>query len=339
MKKQVNVGGVPVGGGAPLTVQSMTNTPTADVEATVNQCLRLKEAGADIVRITVNDEEAARGFREIRRKVDMPLAADIHFDYRLALMAVDAGADKIRINPGNIGDDGRVRAVADACRRAHIPIRVGVNSGSLEKRYDRVSAANLADSALRSVRRLEEMDFDDIVVSLKASDVRMNVEACRVFDRLSDHPLHIGVTEAGTAARGIIKSSIGIGALLLDGIGDTLRVSLTGDPVREVVAGRRILEALGLRKGLDIYSCPTCGRTEVDLERIVGEVEERLKNIDRPLKVAVMGCAVNGPGEAGEADYAVACGRGEGMLFRKGRMVRKVREEDIAEELARLIEE
>ena len=340
MSRSVLVGGIRIGGGAPVSVQSMTNTKTADAEATLRQCRELADAGCDIVRVTVNDEDAVRGFAELRKKTDIPLVADIHFDYRLAIAAVNAGADKIRINPGNIGDDEKVRAVVKACKEAGIPIRVGVNSGSLEKEYGGTSAENLVKSALKNVRRLEDMDFGDIVVSLKASDVRMNTEAYRLFAASSDHPLHVGVTEAGTGDRGLIKSSIGIGSLLMDGIGDTIRVSLTGDPVAEVIAARRILGVLGLTDDyLDIYSCPTCGRTEVDLCRIVYDIEERTKGISvtRPLKVAVMGCAVNGPGEAKDADLGVACGRGEGLLFRRGEALKKVREEDIAEELVRLI--
>ncbi len=340
MTKTVKVGGIVIGGGAPIPVQSMTNTKTADADATLAQCLALADAGCDIVRVTVNDEDAVRGFAKLRKKIDIPLVADIHFDYRLAIAAVNAGADKIRINPGNIGDDDRVEAVVKACREAGIPIRVGVNSGSLEKEYGKTTAENLAKSAMKNVRRLEDMDFGDIVVSLKASDVKMNTEAYRIFAASSDYPLHVGVTEAGSGDRGLIKSSIGIGSLLMDGIGDTIRVSLTGDPVKEVAAARSILGVLGLaEKYIDIYSCPTCGRTEVDLDRIVKEVEERLNNVEvtRPIRVAVMGCAVNGPGEAKDADLGVACGKGEGLLFRNGEAIGKVREEDIAEELEKLV--
>lgn len=350
MKNQVICGGVAIGGNAPVSIQSMTNTKTADVVATVEQCRRLEEAGCDIVRITVNTREAAEGFAEIRKKVQMPLVADIHFDYTLALAAINAGADKIRINPGNIGDTDRVRQVADAARSAGIPIRVGVNSGSLEKeilaKYGGVCAEGLAESALKNAEILEQLGFNDIVLSLKASDVKMNNEAYRIADRRSAYPLHIGVTEAGTVNSGIIKSSIGIGSLLLDGIGDTMRVSLTADPVREVAAAKEILKALDLREGaIDIRSCPTCGRTEVDLERIVTEIETRLSGLEKSragrgrLKVAVMGCAVNGPGEAREADIGVACGRGEGLIFRRGEIIKKVKESEIVEETARMVME
>lgn len=348
MKEKVLCGGVAIGGDAPVSIQSMTNTPTADADATEKQCRRLMEAGCDIIRITVNSEEAAEGFAKVRKKIDAPLVADIHFDYRLALAAINAGADKIRINPGNIGEDDRVKAVADAARKAGIPVRVGVNSGSLEKdilqKYGRVTAVGLAESALRNVKRLEDMDFADIVISLKASDVRMNSEAYRIVNERSSHPLHIGVTEAGTVNRGIMKSAMGIGSLLLDGIGNTMRVSLTADPVKEVYAARDILGILGMRdETIDIYSCPTCGRTQVDLERIVLAVEERIPHIEKvrknrnSIRVAVMGCAVNGPGESREADIGVACGKGEGIIFSKGEIVKRVKEENIVSEIERMI--
>ncbi len=348
MKNKVICGGIEIGGEAPVSIQSMTNTKTADVEATVAQCHRLIAAGCDIIRITVNTKEAAEGFAKIRKKIDAPLVADIHFDYTLALAAVNAGADKIRINPGNIGDIDRVRQVADACTKAKIPIRVGVNSGSLEKEilaeYGGVCAAGLAESAIKNAEILERLGFSDIVLSLKASDVRMNNEAYRIVDSKSDYPLHIGVTEAGTVNSGIIKSSIGIGALLLDGIGNTMRVSLTADPVREVIAAKEILKALDLKKGaIDIISCPTCGRTEVDLEKIASEIESKLSMVEekrasgKKLKVAVMGCAVNGPGEAREADIGVACGKGEALIFCRGEIIKKVNEKDIVEETARMV--
>lgn len=344
MKKQVNAGGVLIGGGAPVSIQSMTNTKTADVAATVEQCRRLSEAGCEIIRITVNDADAAEGFREIRKKIDAPLVADIHFDYRMALASIDAGADKIRINPGNIGSRENVKKVVDAAKAARIPIRVGVNSGSLEKdileKYGKVTAEGLAESGIRNVRLLEEFDFDDIVLSIKASDVRMNNEAYRIANERCDYPLHIGVTEAGTKKKGMIKSAIGIGALLLDGIGDTMRVSLTADPVEEIYAAKEILSSIGLReRGIDITSCPTCGRTKVDLERIVDEVEKRLDGIKKNVHIAVMGCAVNGPGEAREADLGVACGDGEGLIFSHGEIIKKVREGEIADEIGRLVEE
>ena len=342
MKTKVNCGGVEIGGDAPVSIQSMTNTKTADAEATIAQCRRLMDAGCDIIRITVNTKDAAEGFAKIRKKIDAPLVADIHFDYTLALAAVNAGADKIRINPGNIGDTDRVRQVVRACSGAGIPIRVGVNSGSLEKeilaKYGGVCAAGLAESAIKNAGILERLGFNDIVLSLKASDVRMNNEAYRIADRNSSYPLHIGVTEAGTVNSGIVKSSIGIGSLLLDGIGNTMRVSLTADPVREVAAAKEILKALDLREGaIEIVSCPTCGRTEVDLEKIASEIETRLSALEKTraggkkLKVAVMGCAVNGPGEAGEADIGVACGRGEALIFCRGEIIKKVKESEITE--------
>ena len=348
MKTKVNCGGVEIGGDAPVSIQSMTNTKTADAEATIAQCRRLMDAGCDIIRITINTKEAAEGFAKIRKKIDAPLVADIHFDYTLALAAVNAGADKIRINPGNIGDTDRVRQVVNACSGAGIPIRVGVNSGSLEKeilaKYGGVCAAGLAESAIKNAEILEHLGFNDIVLSLKASDVKMNNEAYRIADRNSSYPLHIGVTEAGTVNSGIIKSSIGIGSLLLDGIGNTMRVSLTADPVREVAAAKEILKALDLREGaIEIVSCPTCGRTEVDLEKIASEIETRLSALEKTraggkkLKVAVMGCAVNGPGEAGEADIGVACGRGEALIFCRGEIIKKVKESEITEETARMV--
>lgn len=343
MKKQVSCGGVLIGGGAPVSIQSMTNTKTADVAATVEQCRRLSEAGCEIIRITVNDADAAEGFREIRKKIDAPLVADIHFDYRMALASIDAGADKIRINPGNIGSRDNVKKVVDAAKAAGIPIRVGVNSGSLEKdileKYGRVTAEGLAESGLRNVKLLEDLDFDDIVLSIKASDVRMNNEAYRIAHERCGYPLHIGVTEAGTKKKGMIKSSIGIGALLLDGIGDTMRVSLTADPVEEVYAAKDILSCIGLReRGIDITSCPTCGRTRVDLESLVDAVEKRLDGIDKNVHIAVMGCAVNGPGEAREADFGVACGDGEGLIFSHGEILKKVSEDEIVDEIGRLVE-
>ena len=314
------------------------------------------------MRLTVPDEDAVRGFREVRRHANIPVVADIHFDYRMAIAAMEAGADKIRINPGNIGGEDRVKAVVEKAKECHVPIRVGVNGGSLEKdileKYGRVTAEGLAESALRNVALLEKYDFGDIVISLKSSDVQMNYDAYRIVHEKSDYPLHIGVTEAGTPSRGKIKSAAGVGALLLAGIGDTMRISLTADPVEEVYFARELLAAVGLRSnGPNVVSCPTCGRTEVDLEKIATEVERQLADLYRAeqtagnkalgdltagksigdLTVAVMGCAVNGPGEAREADYGVACGKGEGLLFAKGEIIRKVKEEDIASELIKLI--
>ncbi|MDO4868856.1 MAG: flavodoxin-dependent (E)-4-hydroxy-3-methylbut-2-enyl-diphosphate synthase [Bacillota bacterium] len=341
MKKSVKVGNVTIGGGAPVSIQSMCNTKTADVDASLEQIRRLEEAGCEIVRLTVPDLESAEALGRIKQKAHIPVVADIHFNYRLAIAAIDAGADKIRINPGNIGSRDKVKAVADKARACGVPIRVGVNSGSLEKdilaKYGAVTAEGLAESALRNVRILEELDFDDIVISLKSSDVQMNYDAYRIVDKATDHPLHIGVTEAGTPSMGKIKSAAGIGALLLAGIGDTMRVSLTADPVEEVLFARKLLEAVGIRKSsVEIVSCPTCGRTEVDLEKIAESVERRAAELTGPIKIAVMGCAVNGPGEARGADIGVACGKGEGVLFARGEIIGKVKEEDIAEELIKL---
>lgn len=342
MKKKVTVGDVEIGGNAPVSIQSMCNTKTEDVKGSIEQIKRLEEAGCEIVRLTVPDEEAAAGFREIKKHVSIPVVADIHFDYRMAIAAMDAGADKIRINPGNIGSEKNIRAVVDKAKACRIPIRVGVNGGSLERdilaKYGRVTAEGLAESALRNVAILERCGFDDIVISLKSSDVKMNFDAYRIVDRKSDYPLHIGVTEAGTPTRGKVKSAAGIGALLLEGIGDTMRVSLTADPVEEVYFAKALLSAVGLRQDkAEVVSCPTCGRTEVDLERIADEVERRAEELDVKCRIAVMGCAVNGPGEAREADFGVACGREEGLLFAKGEIVKKVAEKDIVEELIKLV--
>lgn len=342
MKKTVKVGDVIIGGEAPVSIQSMCNTKTEDVSSSIQQIRRLEEAGCEIIRLTVPNEDAVEGFREIKRLAHIPVVADIHFDYRMAIAAIDAGADKIRINPGNIGSEENVRAVVRKAKACRIPIRVGVNGGSLEKdilaKYGKVTAEGLAESALRNAAALEKYDFEDIVISLKSSDVRMNFDAYRIVDSKSEYPLHIGVTEAGTLAGGKIKSAAGIGALLVSGIGNTMRVSLTADPVEEVIFAKQLLAATGLRKeSAEVVSCPTCGRTEVDLEHIACEVEQRLSGIKKNCKVAVMGCAVNGPGEAREADFGVACGKGEGLLFAKGRIIKKVREEDIVDELIKLV--
>ena len=347
MSKQVMVRDVAVGGGAPISIQSMTNADSRDEKGICEQVARLTDAGCDIIRIAVPDREAAEVFARVRRKTDKPLVADIHFDYRLAIEAIRAGADKIRINPGNIGDDDRVRKVVKAAKSAGIPIRVGVNSGSLEKDIVRknggVTAEGLAESALRNVKRLEDMDFDDIVVSMKASDVRMNYEAHRIAAARTEHPFHIGITEAGTVRRGKVKSAAGIGGLLLAGIGDTVRVSLTADPVEEVVFARELLESLGIRKSrYDLVSCPTCGRTGIDLESLAEEVDRRLsamENLPSGLKVAVMGCAVNGPGEAAEADFGCCGGDGKGLIIAKGKVIATVAENELAEELIRVIRE
>ncbi len=327
--RQIQVGGDANGGGAPICVQSMTNTRTADVERTLEQINRLHQAGCDIVRLTVPDLESARAFGKIRRQSPLPLVADIHFDYKVALAVAEEGADKIRINPGNIGGPERVRAVADACRSRGIPIRIGVNGGSLERellaKYGAPTAEALVESALGHIRLLEDCGFEDICVSLKSSDVGTNIQAYRLMHQRTDFPLHLGVTEAGTRYMGTLKSAAAFGALLLDGIGDTVRVSLTADPVEEVVAAKAILKALGLNEqGATLVSCPTCGRTRVDLIPIAEEVERRLAPLKSRITVAVMGCAVNGPGEAREADLGVACGIEEGLLFAKGQVLGKV---------------
>ena len=348
MTKKIMCGDVQIGGGVPVSIQSMTNVNTADVAAAKAQIERLQDAGCQIIRLAVPDMDAAAAFKEIKAKANVPLVADIHFDHRLAIAAIEAGADKVRINPGNIGSEENVKKVIDAAKARRIPIRVGVNSGSLEKdivaRDGGVTAAGLAESALRNVAILEKYDFDDIVISLKSSDVKMNYDAYKIVHAKSNYPLHIGVTEAGTPSRGKIKSAAGIGALLLEGIGDTLRVSLTADPVEEVHFAKELLTALGMRKeGIEIVSCPTCGRTEVDLEKIAGAVERRAAELNakgvHDLKIAVMGCAVNGPGEAKGADLGVACGKGKGLLFMNGEIVKSVKEEDIADELMKMAEE
>lgn len=343
MSKEIRVGGVAIGGGAPITVQSMCNTKTEDVTATVGQIKALAAAGCDIVRLAVPTEAAARALKDIRAQSPVPLVADIHFDYRLAILAVEAGMDKIRLNPGNIGAPENVRRVADACRAAGVPIRIGVNGGSLEKdilaKYGAATPEALVESALGHVRLLNDWDFDDICLSLKCSEVPTAVAAYELAHERLPYPLHIGITEAGGGEMAVVKAAAGIGALLLRGIGDTLRVSMTGDPLREPEVGIEILRALGLRRDApDFVACPTCGRTEIDLEGLYGEVKERLKNCRAPIRVAVMGCAVNGPGEAAAADYGVAGGKGWGILFRRGVRVKKAPVASLAEELAALIQ-
>ena len=339
--KTVHVRGVPIGGGNPIPVQSMTNTHTDDVAATLAQLRRLQSAGCEIVRLAVPNRLAARALPEIRRGSDLPLVADIHFDYRLALAAVEAGFDKIRINPGNIGAPERVRMVADACREHGVPIRVGVNSGSVEKglleKYG-LCAKSLCESALGHVKLLEDCGFEDICISVKASDAAMTVEANRLLSTLCDYPLHIGVTEAGTKERGVLKSAAGIGSLLLDGIGDTIRISLTDAPEEEARAGGELLRALGLRQGVQFVSCPSCGRTEYDLIGTAKEVEARLRDKPWNITVAVMGCVVNGPGEASHADYGIAGGRSEGVIFKHGEPVARVASDRLADALVELIE-
>ena len=341
MTRQINVGGVPIGGDAPVTIQSMTNTPTQDVAATLKQIRELAAAGCEIVRVAVPDMEAARAVGKIKESSPIPVVVDIHFDYKLALEAIAAGADKVRINPGNIGRY-YVKQVADACRQRGIPIRIGVNSGSLDHnvvaRYGMTPEA-MVESAFQHIRLLEKYDFTDICVSLKSSNVQTAMRAYYLMHCRSDYPLHIGVTEAGTVRMGTLKSAVGIGGLLALGIGDTMRVSLSADPVEEVYAAREILKAAGVRReGPELVSCPTCGRTKIDLIALANQVEERLKTVDKPITVAVMGCAVNGPGEAAAADCGIAGGVGEGLLFQKGEIVKKVPQDRLVDELFALIE-
>ena len=343
MSRQIMVGGVAVGGGAPVSIQSMCNTVTENVEATAQQILRLEQAGCEIIRVAVPTEEAARAIPAIKARIHIPLVADIHFDYKLALLCVQGGIDKIRINPGNIGAKERVRAVADACRERGIPIRIGVNGGSLEKelltRYGGVTAQALVDSAMGHVHLLNDCGFDDICISVKCSRVPVNMAAYRMLREQTDYPLHLGVTEAGTPEMGVLKSAIGIGGLLCQGVGDTIRVSLTADPVEEVIAAKKILQAAGIRKsGPDLISCPTCGRTKYDMIPIAREVERRLQGCTKPITVAVMGCAVNGPGEARSADVGIAGGDGEGLLFRKGEILYKVPQDKLVDALMAEIE-
>lgn len=336
--RKVKVGNLYIGGDAPITIQSMTNTKTSDVEATVNQIKALEEAGCDIVRVAVPDMEAARAIAEIKKQTSIPLVADIHFNYELALKSMENGADKIRINPGNIGSKDRVLKVVSMAKEKGVPIRIGVNSGSLERdllrKYGHVTAEALVESALSHVRILEELDFYDTVISIKASDVLLAYKAYQLIAEKTDYPLHVGITEAGTIYRGTIKSAVGIGSILLSGVGDTIRVSLTGHPVEEIKAAKEILRSLGLySKGVQFISCPTCGRTQIDLISIAQQVEKALENYEKPIKVAVMGCVVNGPGEAREADIGIAGGRNNAVLFKKGEIIRKVSEENIVEAL------
>ena len=358
MTKQVNCGGVAIGGGAPITIQSMTNVDSRDEKALLEQIARLEDAGCQIIRMAVPDRESAEVLGRVKKKIHIPMVADIHFDYRLAIASIEAGADKVRINPGNIGSTDRVKAVVEAARQREIPIRVGVNSGSLEQdilqRFGGVTAEGLAESALRNLRLIEDMGYENLVVSLKSSDVRMNYDAHKILAAATDHPVHIGITEAGTPGRGKVKSAVGIGGLLLAGIGDTMRVSLTADPVEEVYFAKEILRSLGLRKSaVNLVSCPTCGRTKINLEALASEIERQLDHLEarrnaeaatsgrqlRPLTVAVMGCAVNGPGEAREADFGVAGGDGKGLLFARGEIVRTVPEAEIVPALMKMIEE
>lgn len=339
---KIRVGDLYMGGDAPISVQSMTNTDTRDAKATIEQIAHLQDAGCDIVRVAVPDMEAAFAVGEIRKAIRIPLVADIHFDYRLALECMKNGADKIRLNPGNIGGQDRVKAVADMARERQIPIRIGVNSGSVEKsiiqKYGGVAPEGMVESALAHARMLEDADFDAIAISIKASSVPMTIAAYRLLSQKCSYPLHIGVTEAGTPYKGTIKSSVGIGCLLAEGIGDTLRVSLTGDPVEEIRVGKQILKSLGIiQEGIEIVSCPTCGRTRVDLIGIASTIEPILDKIDKKIKVAIMGCAVNGPGEAKDADIGIAGGVNEVLLFKKGEVIRKIPQERAVEELIKEI--
>ena len=337
MTKQITVGPVKIGGGAPVSIQSMLNTRTTDIEGSLRQIRELAAAGCEIARLAVYDQDAAAAFGKICGASPLPLVADIHFDYRLAILAAEAGAAKIRINPGNIGSEDRVKAVADCCKAHHIPIRIGVNSGSVEKsilaKYGAPTAEALCESALYHASLLEKFDFTDIVISLKSSSVDTNIKAYERIAERCDYPLHLGVTETGTLRMGIVKSAIGIGSLLQRGIGDTLRVSLTADPAEEIRTGRDILSALGLRGGVKLVSCPTCGRTRIDLIGLANKVEKALEYVDKDITVAVMGCVVNGPGEAREADLGVTGGKGEGLIFKKGQIIRKVPEAELLDAL------
>ena len=341
--RQIHIGKVAIGGGAPISVQSMTNTKTTDTNATVEQINALQAAGCDIVRLAVPDMDAALNLGNIIKKVNVPLVADIHFDYRLALEAINQGISALRLNPGNIGGEDRVKAVVTEAKRHNIPIRIGVNAGSLDKKllakHGGVTAEALVESAMEHVRILEAQDFTDMKISLKAHDVPLTIEAYQLMSETVDYPLHLGITEAGTARSGMIKSAVGIGALLSQGIGDTFRISLTGDPVVEVKVANEILKSLGMREyGPTLISCPTCGRTSIDLAGIAEEVEKRLENVKKPISVAVMGCVVNGPGEAKGADVGIAGGNGEGLVFRKGEIIRKVKETELVEELFKEID-
>lgn len=336
--REILIGKVKIGGDNPIAIQSMTNTKTEDIEATVAQILELEQAGCDIIRCAVPTMEAAKAITAIKKRIHIPLVADIHFDYRLAIAAIEHGADKIRINPGNIGSKEKVQAVVDVAKEHNIPIRVGVNSGSLEKeiveKYGKVTAEGLVESALDKVHLIEEMGYDNLVISIKSSDVLMCIKAHELISGQTDYPLHVGVTESGSVLAGSIKSSIGLGNILYQGIGDTIRVSLTGAPIEEIRAAKLILRSLGLRKGgVTFVSCPTCGRTQIDLIGLAGQVEELVEDIDAEIKVAVMGCVVNGPGEAKEADIGIAGGKGEGLLIKKGEVIRKVPESELLQAL------
>ncbi len=341
--KKIRVGDIFIGGDSPISVQSMTNTDTRDVKATVHQIKRLEQEGCKIIRVAVPDSQSADAVKEIKKAISIPLVADIHFDYRLALECMRNGVDKIRLNPGNIGGQDRVEKVAAMAKERNIPIRIGVNSGSVEKsiidKYGGVTPEGMVESALNHAAMLEAADFGDIAISIKASSVPMTIAAYRLLSQKTTYPLHVGVTEAGTLYKGTIKSSVGIGCLLAEGIGDTIRVSLTGDPVEEIKAGKEILKALGLLKeGIEVVSCPTCGRTRIDLIGIVNQIEPELEKLNKNIKVAIMGCAVNGPGEAKDADIGIAGGVNEVLLFKKGKIVRKIPQKNAVEELIKEID-
>ncbi len=342
--RKVKVGNLEIGGKTDVVIQSMTNTDTRDVKATVKQIKELEAEGYELVRVSVLDMEAAKAIKEIKKSISIPVAADIHFDYKLALESIESGVDKLRINPGNIGNDENIKKVADAAKAKRIPIRIGVNGGSLEKhileKYGHVTAEAMCESALYHVALLEKFGFEDIIISLKSSNVKIMYDAYTAISRKVDYPLHLGVTEAGSFFQGTVKSSIGIGALLLNGIGDTIRVSLTENPVEEIKVAKQILRVAGIRNdGVEIISCPTCGRTQIDLINLAKNVEKEFGNIKKPIKIAVMGCVVNGPGEAREADLGVAGGNGVGLIFKKGEIVKKVDEKDIINELKKIINE
>ena len=342
--RRIHIGDKVIGGGAPVLIQSMCNTKTDDTEATIAQILALEKAGCDIIRVAVPDMTAAKALEEIKKYIHIPLVADIHFDYKLAIESIERGVDKIRINPGNIGNLDRIRAVIEAAKSRNIPIRVGVNSGSLEKeilkKYSGVTAEGIVESALDKVKIIEDLGYENLVISIKSSDVMMCIKAHELIAKKTDYPLHVGITESGTVKRGTIKSSVGLGIILYQGIGDTIRVSLTGDPVEEITCAKILLKSLGLRKdGIEVVSCPTCGRTDIDLIGLANQVEELVEDYQLDIKVAVMGCIVNGPGEAKEADIGIAGGRGEGMLIKKGKVVKRVREEELLNALKEELDE
>lgn len=338
LSREVSVGSLKIGGNNPISIQSMTNTDTRDAKATIEQIKRLEAVGCDVVRVAVPDMEAAKNIGEIKKNVNIPVIADIHFDHRLALEAIDQGVDGVRINPGNIGSIEKVKMVVNKCKEKNLKIRIGVNGGSLEKelleKYGSATAEALVESALGHVKILEDLDFCNIVISLKSSDIYKTIEAYELISKQVDYPLHIGITESGSVKKGTIKSSIGVGALLLKGIGDTIRISLTGDPTEEVIVGKEILRSLDLLNDkIKVISCPTCGRCNIDLISVVNEVEEKINKVDKDMTVAIMGCAVNGPGEAKEADIGIAGGKGEGLLFKKGEIIRKIKGDNLVEEL------